>query len=255
MKNIAVVVLAAGKGKRMKSDLAKVLHPVFGRPMIEQLLKTLSKMKFDRTIIVIGHQADKVKSTLSTYGDKLEFILQKRQLGTGHATMVCEEALSQFRGEILVLAGDVPFLSSETITSLIKTHQQEKAAATVLSSIPPDPTGYGRIVRVPGTDLVDKIVEHKDASEKEREIKEINTGTFCFDSSRLFDALHEVKDDNLQKEYYLTDVMEILRRKELKTAVYLTKDADEVLGINSLEQLTDLEARFAKRIGINEPFS
>lgn len=255
MKNIAVVILAAGKGKRMKSDLAKVLHPVFERPMIEQLLKTLSKIKFDRTIIVIGYQADKVKSALSTYGNKLEFILQKRQLGTGHAVMACEEALNQFKGEILVLAGDVPFLSSETITSLIKTHQQEKAAATVLSSIPPNPTGYGRIVRIPDTDLVDKIVEHKDATEKERKIKEINTGTFCFDSRYLFKALHEVKDDNRQKEYYLTDVMEILRRSGLKTAVYLTKDADEVLGINSLEQLADLESRYTKRTGINEPFS
>lgn len=254
MKNTAIVVLAAGKGKRMKSDLAKVLHPVLGRPMIEHLLERLIEFNPDRILVVIGHQADRVKKLLGKYRDRIEFVLQEKQLGTGHAVMVCEDGLKDYTGEILVLAGDVPFLSLKTLTRLVELHRREKAAATVLSSTPPDATGYGRVVRLPGTDLVDRIVEHKDASEKERKIGEINTGTFCFDSRYLFEALHEIGIDNIQNEYYLTDIMEVLRHKNLKTAVCLTPHADEALGINSAEQLAELETRMADRTGIRDTY-
>jgi len=247
MENIAAVVLAAGKGKRMKSDLPKVLHPMLGRPMIEFVLDTLISLNIKKICVVIGHRAELMKKSLAAYQDKIQFVLQNEQRGTGHAVQMAENALKDFRGEILVLAGDVPFLSSDTIRKLIDVHRREKAAATVLSSIPPDPTNYGRVMRLPGTDIVDYIVEHKDASDEERKIGEINTGTFCFDSRYLFDALREITDDNAQGEFYLTDVMHILRRKGLKAAACLTDKADEALGVNSEAQKADLEAKFAKK--------
>ena len=248
MNEIAAVVLAAGKGKRMKSDLPKVLHEMLGRPMIEFVLDTLISLNINKIYVVIGHRADLVREALRDYTDNIEYILQAEQRGTGHAVQMAEKALAELEGDILVLAGDVPFLSAETITSLIEVHRREKAAATVLSSILPDPANYGRIVRKPGTDLVDYIVEHKDASEEERKIGEINTGTFCFDSRYLFDCLREIDDDNAQGEYYLTDIMGILRERGLKAAVYLTDNADEALGVNSAEQKADLEAKYAKKI-------
>jgi len=245
MSNISAVILAAGKGKRMKSDLPKVLHEMLGRPMIELVLNTLMSLDINDIYVIIGHRAEKVKEALKDYDDKIEFVLQERQLGTGHAVQMAEKALTGFEGEVLVLAGDVPFLSAQTISGLIDTHRKEKAAATVLSSCPPDPANYGRVVRKPGTNLVDYIVEHKDASDKEKEIGEINTGTFCFDNRYLFDALGEIGADNAQGEYYLTDIMEILRRRGLKTAVYMTDNPDEALGVNSVEQKEALEAKFA----------
>jgi UDP-N-acetylglucosamine diphosphorylase/glucosamine-1-phosphate N-acetyltransferase len=251
MNNIAAVVMAAGKGKRMESDRPKVLHEILGRPMIEFVLDSLISLNINRIVVVVGFRADLVKEILCSYKNKVEYALQAEQLGTGHAVQMAENALKDFSGNILVVSGDVPFLSANTIRNLIEVHSREKAAATVLSSIPPDATGYGRIVRISGTNQVDNIVEDKDASDDEKKIGEINTGTFCFDSRYLFDALREVKDDNLQKEYYLTDVMKILRRKGLKTAVCLTDKADEALGVNSVEQKAALEAKFAKNFGQN----
>jgi UDP-N-acetylglucosamine diphosphorylase/glucosamine-1-phosphate N-acetyltransferase len=247
MENIAAVVMAAGKGKRMKSDLPKVLHDVLGRPMIELVLNTLISLNINKIVVIIGYKAEMVKETLHGYNNKVDFVLQAEQLGTGHAVQMAEKALKGFIGDILVVSGDVPFLSAETIRNLIDIHRREMAGATVLSAIPTDATGYGRVVRISGTHQVDSIVEHKDATEEQRKIGEINSGTFCFDSRFLFDALREVKSDNLQKEYYLTDVMEILRRKGLKAAVCLTDNPDEVLGINSIEQKDDLESIFAKK--------
>jgi len=247
MNEIAAVVLAAGKGKRMESDLPKVLHQMLGRPMVEYVLDTLMSLNINRIYVVIGHQAELVKKALSSYSGKIEYVLQSEQRGTGHAVQMAEEALAGFEGEILVLAGDVPFLSAKTISNLIDVHKRENAAATVLSSIPPDPANYGRIVRKPGTDLVDYIVEHKDASEEEKKIGEINTGTFCFDSRYLFDSLREIRDDNIQGELYLTDIMAILRRRGLKAAIYLTDNPDEALGVNSVEQKAALEAKFVKK--------
>jgi len=247
--NIAAVVLAAGKGKRMKSDLPKVLHTMFGRPIVTYLLDTLIALGIKKIYVVIGFEADKVKEALSAYHDYVEFVLQEKQRGTGHAVLMAEEALKDFDGDIIVLAGDVPFLSEEAITELVEVHRREKAAATVLSSIPDDPSNYGRIVRKEKSDIVDYIVEDRDASDEEKKIGEINTGTFCFDSRHVFDSLREIKDDNRQNEYYLTDIMEILRRRGLKAAVCLTDNSDEALGINSEEQKADLEKKFAKKFG------
>jgi UDP-N-acetylglucosamine diphosphorylase/glucosamine-1-phosphate N-acetyltransferase len=246
MKEIAAVVLAAGKGKRMESDRPKVLHEMFGRPMIEYVLDTLISLNINKIYVVVGFQAQQVEETLKAYSDKIEFVLQAKQLGTGHAVQMAETALAGFDGDIIVLAGDVPFLSAKAISNLIEAHRREAAAATVLSSLPPDPGNYGRIVRQPGTDLVDYIVEDKDASEEEKKIGEINTGTFCFDHRYLFDSLREIRDDNAQKEYYLTEIMAVLRRRGLKTAVCLADNPYETLGVNSVEQKAVLEEKFAK---------
>ncbi len=249
MDKLAAVVMAAGKGKRMQSDRPKVLHEFFGRPMVAYVLDTLMSLGIKQIYVVIGFQAEKVREALVPYLEKIEFVMQEEQLGTGHAVLMTEPYLRDFDGDILVLSGDVPFLSGETIMNLIEVHRREKAAATVLSSIPEDPENYGRIIRVPGTDLVNYIVEDKDATVDEMKIGEINTGTFCFDNRYLFDSLGEIKDDNSQKELYLTDIMGILRRKGLKAAVYLTDNADEALGVNSAEQKADLEKKFAKKFG------
>ena len=247
MKNVAAIILAAGKGKRMKSDLPKVLHQVLGRPMVEYLLDTIIPLSFNRIVLVVGHQAELVKKTLGKYEGQIDFVLQKKQLGTGHAVLMSEPALKGFSGDILVMLGDVPFLPIATIQRLIAVHRQEKAAGTVLSVILPDPAGYGRIVRAGSSNRIDRIVEDRDASEQEKQIKEINTGMFCFDSKLIFAALGKITADNSQGEYYLTDVMAILRRQGHTTAVCLTDNSDEALGINSAEQLADLENRFAKR--------
>jgi bifunctional UDP-N-acetylglucosamine pyrophosphorylase/glucosamine-1-phosphate N-acetyltransferase len=246
MDKLAAVVMAAGKGKRMKSDVAKVLHEFYGRSMVAYVLDTLISLGINEIYVVIGFQAEEA---LVPYLEKIEFVMQEEQLGTGHAVQMTEAYFRDFDGDILVLSGDVPFLSAETITSLISVHRREKAAATVLSSIPHDPENYGRIVRLPGTDLVDYIVEDKDASEEEKKIGEINTGTFCFESRYLFESLREITDDNSQREYYLTDIMAILRRRGLKAAVCLTDNADEALGVNSEEQKAYLERKFAKKFG------
>jgi bifunctional UDP-N-acetylglucosamine pyrophosphorylase / glucosamine-1-phosphate N-acetyltransferase len=253
MDNIVAVVLAAGKGKRMKSDLPKVLHTLCGRPLIEHLIDTLISLSIKRIVVVVGYRAELVRQALAKYQGSVEFVLQGQQLGTGHAVLVTEKALDGFPGDILVLNGDVPFMSRATIERMVTLHRQEQAAATVLSAIPPDPTEYGRIVRIPGGNLVDRIVEHKDANPEELQIGEINSGTFCFDSRRLFPALKEVKADNSQKEYYITDVMAILRRQGQKTAVCLAENPDEALGVNSAEQLAEVESRFADKSGNHAP--
>jgi bifunctional UDP-N-acetylglucosamine pyrophosphorylase/glucosamine-1-phosphate N-acetyltransferase len=245
MKQLAAIVLAAGKGRRMKSDLPKVLHEIKGRPLVTHVLETLDALTLSKIVVVIGYKADQVREVLKDRS--LEFVLQERQLGTGHAVLVTESIFQGFHGDILVLAGDVPFLTAKTLKVLLETHRREKAAATVLSAKPPDPAGYGRIIRVPGTDRVDYIVEDREASENERQIDEINTGTMCFDSANLFEALREVSADNSQGEYYLTDVIEILNRRKLTTAVCLTSDPVEAMGVNSAEQMAELEARVREK--------
>jgi len=246
MNNVAAIILAAGKGKRMKSDLPKVLHKISGRPMIEYLLDTVIPLSFDRIVLVVGHQAELVKKTLDKYREQIDFVLQEKQLGTGHAVLVSKPAMKGFSGDILIMLGDVPLLSAATIKKLIAVHRQEKAAGTVLSAISPDSTGYGRIVRSGTSNRIERIVEDRDASEQEKQIKEINTGMFCFNAKLIFDALNKVTNNNSQGEYYLTDVMAILRKQGHITAVCLTDDYNEALGINSAEQLADIENRFKK---------
>jgi len=235
----AAIILAAGKGKRMKSDLPKVLHKIAGQSMISRVMTTINSLSFDKVIVVIGHQGKLVMDNLKD--SNVEFVWQKEQLGTGHAVMMAEDALKEFEGTILVAAGDVPFLSANSINSLLETHRNNHASATCLSALFENPTGYGRIVRLSGTDQMSEIVEEKDAPEEIKKITEINSGTFCFDSIDLFVTLHKIRSDNAQKEYYLTDTVKILQEQQKICAVWTVPDPIEVAGINSKEQLEKLE--------------
>lgn len=241
----AAIVLAAGKGKRMKSDLPKVLHPLLGRPLIATLLDTLAPMKFDPMVIVIGHGGELVKNELRSYPAR--FVWQHDQRGTGHAVMMARQTLQSFDGTTLVLAGDVPLLRAETIQRLITLHERTAASATCLSACFPDPTGYGRVIRVGATDQLAQIVEHKDASPSELQVGECNSGTFCFDNRALFDCIDQLSDNNAQGEYYLTDVVKIMHDKGLRTSVLLAEDPVEVTGINSADDLRELERMLALR--------
>ena len=181
----AAIVLAAGKGKRMKSEMPKVLHRIHNRSMIKMVLDTLTSLDFDKIVVVVGFKGEMVEKELANY--PVSIVWQKEQLGTGHAVMMAADVLSDFDGTTLVALGDVPFLSSSTIESLFSKHLETDAKATCLSAVVEDPTGYGRIVRDGQSDILKEIVEHRDASEEIRRIDEINTGTFCFDNGMLFE--------------------------------------------------------------------
>lgn len=240
----AAVVLGAGKGKRMKSDLPKVLHEIHERPMITILLDTLIKLNFERIVVVIGHKGELVQKALAGY--PVEFAWQREQLGTAHAVQMARELMADFDGTLLVAAGDVPFLSRESIERLMEGHEKSAAAATCLSAIFDDPTGYGRIIRDGDSDFIEAIVEHKDASEEILKIKEINTGTFCFDNKKLFEVIDRIDNQNAQGEYYLTDAVKIMHHNGLRVAVATADDPEEVKGINSIEQLEHLAEKFAR---------
>ncbi|HUV31798.1 MAG TPA: NTP transferase domain-containing protein [Acidobacteriota bacterium] len=242
----AAVVLAAGKGKRMKSDLPKVLHTIKGRPMIAILLDTLVQTQFDRIIVVIGHEGEQVRAALAGY--PVQFVWQRRQLGTGDAVKKTGELLGDFEGTTFVTVGDVPFLSGRSIRGLLDQHEACHATATCLSAIPADPKQYGRIVRHGDSDRLEAIIEYKDASEDIRSIREVNTGIFCFDNRRLFEALDEIRNDNVQREYYLTDVIKILHDKGLAVHVVPVSNPDEAEGINSVEELQNLARIFDARL-------
>ena len=241
-KKKAAIILAAGQGKRMKSDLPKVLHEIGGRPMITIILDTLASMNFDKIVIVIGHKGELIKQALAGY--QVDFAWQREQLGTGHAVQMTSDLMADFDGTTLVAAGDVPFLSRESIDLLFELHGKVGASATCLSAILEDATGYGRIVREGNSDTLQEIVEHKDASPEVLAINEINSGTFCFDNQKLFAALNDVGCSNAQGEYYLTDTVKIMRNNGLRAAVIACKNADEVRGVNSVEQLKELEQKF-----------
>lgn len=242
---LAAIVLAAGKGKRMKSDLPKVLHDVAGKPMVQHVIDTLRKVEIEKIVVVIGHGADLVREKLAD--SDVEFVEQKEQLGTGHAVQMAKDSLKEFDGDVVVLAGDVPLLRTETITELVREHRRTEAVGTVLTAKLPDPTGYGRIVR-DSNNMISKIVEHKDASEEEKLIAEINTGTFIFNKSSLFEALDKVDNKNKQGEYYLTDVMQIFQDQRLPTAGYCVSDYRETLGVNSREQLEEIESIYKSEL-------
>jgi len=244
MRDLAAVILAAGKGVRMKSDLPKVFHTLLGEPMLSYVLKSVAALKPKRTIVVVGHQRELI---MDYYKDwPVTFVVQSEQLGTGHAVIQAEKELADFSGDVLVLAGDVPLLSVATLEKLVGFHQRHKAAVTDLTAELPDAGSYGRIVRAADGEFL-RIVEKKDASPAELAIKEFNTGTFCFDKKELVGALQEVRADNVQKEYYLTDTVEILRKKRLPVFAYLTSDPSETLGINTREELVALEQGLLKK--------
>jgi len=233
-KEFCALILAAGKGTRMKSDMAKVLHILKGKPLLYYSLDAARKAGAQKIIVIVGHQSDTVKETFPDAD--LGFVEQVPQLGTGHAVMQAREDLAGYQGLTVILCGDVPLLKPATIRLMIHQHEETQACVTVLTTEPPGPHAYGRIVKNSKGDIL-KIVEHKDATDVERKILEINTGIYCVDTPFLFAALAQVKNDNQQKEYYLTDIVEIARRESRKVHAFLMADYIEVMGINTLEEL------------------
>ncbi len=222
------IVLAAGQGVRMKSKTPKVLHEVAGLPMISHVLARLTELEVDRKIVVVGVGQELVRAKL---GDACEYIEQKEQLGTAHAIMQAKSLLAGAEGLTLVICGDTPLITTESLAALIEKHKSEGAAATILTAIVDKPTGYGRIIHGE-TGLVVGIVEESEATETERAVKEINSGVYCFDNRLLFDGLSEIKNDNRKGEYYLTDMIEILRKRGAKVCTYCTSNLHEIHGVN-----------------------
>lgn len=244
MSNIFAVILAAGQGTRMKSKLYKVLHPVCGKPMVQHVVDHIQTLGVNRIVTVVGHGAEKVKQQL---GDKSEYVLQAEQLGTAHAVQQAEAILGSEEGTTLVVCGDTPLIRPETMQALFEHHQAKNAKATILTAIAENPTGYGRILRG-DNGQVEQIVEQKDASAKQQLVKEINTGTYCFDNKALFDTLKLVKNDNAQGEYYLPDVIEILQKQGDVVEAYVTEDFEETLGVNDRVALSQAETLMRTRI-------
>ncbi|MDD3049843.1 MAG: NTP transferase domain-containing protein [Candidatus Cloacimonetes bacterium] len=237
----SAIILAAGKGTRMKSDKPKVVFPIAGKPMIERVVNTALKSDCSRLIIVVGYKMDQVKNAIPA-NEKIIYAEQYEQKGTGHAVMVTEENLHDFTGDVFILAGDVPLLSSNTLNLLHEQHVLTNADCTVLTAIIEDAGKYGRIVR-DNNNRFRKIVEFKDASPEELSIQEYNTGIYCFRKESLFSALKEINCNNMQNEYYLTDTLEIiLKRNGIISTMELTS-LKEAAGINSQLQLAELETQ------------
>jgi len=244
MTNRYAVILAAGQGTRMKSKLYKVLHQVCGKPMIQHIMDQLSALDFDKRITVVGHGAEMVKAQL---GDVSEYALQEEQLGTGHAVLQAAGLLENLEGTTVVLCGDTPLITKETIERLVKHHEQSQSAATVLTAHTDTPKGYGRIIRSP-QGLFERIVEEKDATLEERAITEINSGIYCFDNQKIFAALKKVTIDNVQGEYYLPDVLAVLRAQGDTIAAFQADIFEETLGVNDRIALSQAEGLMRRRI-------
>ena len=244
MTNTYAIVLAAGQGTRMKSSLYKVLHPVCGKPMVAHVIDHIQQLGTDRIVTIVGHGAEKVEQTL---GNVSEYALQAEQLGTAHAVMQAESVLGDLDGTTIVICGDTPLIRTSTIEELIQHHRNTNAKATILTAFANDPTGYGRIIRGDQGEVL-RNVEQKDATVEEQAIQEINTGTYCFDNRALFEALHKVNNDNAQGEYYLPDVLSILREEGAFVGAYATDDFSETLGVNDRVALSQAEETMRLRI-------
>ena len=240
---LAVVILAAGKGTRMGSDLPKVLHEVGGKPMVSHVIQRAVELGAEKIISIIGYQHELVKETIAN--EPTKFTLQLEQLGTGHAVLQCASQLSKFDGSILVLSGDVPLISFDTLQNLLITHDTCGTKATLLSAIVEDATGYGRVIRNTQGNL-DQIVEHKDANESQLCVNEMNAGIYVFDCKMLFELLPQIGNNNSQGEYYLPDVLSLMLDQGGKVAIEKTNNITEIQGVNTVQQLKDLDAEFQK---------
>lgn len=243
MKRLAVV-LAAGKGTRMKSELPKVLVPALGRPMIEYVLDALAKVGVDQVLIVVGHRADLVRETLA-HRPEVRFVEQTEQLGTGHAVMVCRDELADFEGTVVVLTGDSPLVQTSSLEKLLNRFEQEKMACLLGTLEKENPTGLGRIVRdVEGR--FTGIVEEKDATEQQRQIREVNMSTYVFDCQNMLAALAKLTNKNRQSEYYITDCPAILREMGLPVDASAVLEPCEALSVNSMEDLRLVEDEMSR---------
>ncbi len=247
MDNLAVLILAAGKGKRMKSSLPKVLHPILGEPMIYYVLEACSSLPAKKWVVVLGHKADKVEKSIP---DWVEVVHQKKPLGTGDAVKSVEDALSDFDGNVMVVCGDTPLIQSETLLSFWKEHKSKGSLCTLLVAEMSLPEGYGRVIRNKEGE-VERIVEESDASEEEKNITEVNAGFYIFEKNFLFESLKKVKPSNAQNEYYLTDVLQLAFEEGIEVNTFKVRNEDEVLGVNSQVELAKAASILKKRINEN----
>ena len=243
-KKLAAVILAAGRGTRMKSSRSKILHTLAGVPMGTYPIRLAKELKAEPVVLVIGHDPENVRNTFAK--ENVQFALQADQFGTGHALLCAEDQVSGFTGSLLLLCGDVPLLSAKTLMHLCDHHFSEKAAITLLTVNLPDPTGYGRIVRQ-GKDVI-RIIEEKDASAEEKTITEINTGIYLFEAPLIFELLGQLENSNSQGEFYLTDTIGMAHEKGLKISALMAENPEEVQGINDRVHLAQAEAVLRKHI-------
>ncbi len=242
------IILAAGMGKRLKTNTCKVIVPLIHKPLIIHLLDNLgATLSPENTVVIIGHQGDEVKAVVEKHVKGIQFAWQHEQKGTGHAVIQAKPYITQFDNPTLILAGDVPLVNEAMILPFLDYHKTHKADITVLTTTLPDPTGYGRIVRDKSQNNVERIVEHKDASEAEKLIDEINSGIYLVNSSLLFELLDEIKPNNAQNEYYLTDIITLGIQRKLNIQAYLFEEADLLRGVNSREDLAILASYIYRR--------
>ena len=242
--NIMAIVMAAGKGTRMKSKKSKLVQKIYGKEIVKRAVENAQKAGVHEIVAVVGYMKEEVMAVL---GDSVKYAFQEEMLGTGHAVIQAKEFLKGKKGKILVLNGDVPLIRPETLNKLIEKSIENKEYATLLTAIYDNPTGYGRIVRDEGGNI-EAIVEEKDTTEEQKEIKEINAGIYCFDIEELLLALDKIEPNNAQGEYYLTDVIKIMNEKGLKTGAVIVEDNTEILGINDRIQLEMLTKVLQMRI-------
>ena len=243
-EDIITIVMAAGKGTRMKSNKSKLVHKIYGKELVTRVVDLAEEVGSNKIVAVVGHLREQVQAVL---GDRVEYAYQDELLGTGHAVMQATSFLEGKKGKVVILYGDVPIIRPETVKKLIEKSIKKRDYATLLTAIYENPTGYGRIIRDEGGNIKG-IVEEKDASETQREIKEINSGIYCFDIQELLLALKEIKPNNAQGEYYLTDVIKIMNEKGLKTGAVIVEDNTEILGVNDRAQLELLTRVLRMRI-------
>lgn len=237
-KALAAVILAAGRGVRMKSSLAKVLHPLSAKPLLSYVLETVYTLEPDRVVLVTGFQSDKVAAACR--GHRLEFVEQKEQLGTGHAILQTQSALQDFKGDVLVLCGDMPFIKRSTLETLMKCHWEKGSHCTLLALKTEEPKDFGRVIRNEKGRIVG-IVENRDARGDQKTIDEYSAGVYCFEREWLFEAINHIDNNNSQREYYLTDVVRYAAQSGLIVQSVQTRDAKEIFGINSEEDLKKAE--------------
>ncbi|RJP25946.1 MAG: UDP-N-acetylglucosamine diphosphorylase/glucosamine-1-phosphate N-acetyltransferase [Candidatus Abyssobacteria bacterium SURF_5] len=242
--SLACIILAAGQGTRMKSEIPKVLHKISGRPMIEYIVRTVRPFNPVKLCLVVGYKEELVRRH---FGESVLYVTQHEQLGTGHAVSQAKTELLGFKGDVLVLYGDVPLIKEETLQKLIEKHQKSNAGATLVTTRVSDSGGFGRIVRDRSRKIV-RIVEEKDATSAQKRIREINPGIYCFKAGALLDALSKVRTSNSQKEYYLTDVIEILINDGKKVETVCTDDETEIMQVNSRKQLVRLNRIMHDRV-------
>jgi UDP-N-acetylglucosamine diphosphorylase/glucosamine-1-phosphate N-acetyltransferase len=242
-QKLAAIILAAGKGTRMKSDLPKVLHLVDDKPMLIHVIDLARQLNSERIINILGHEKDLVIEAIKS--ENVEYVIQEPQLGTGHAVQQTESLLKDFTGDVLVLSGDVPLLRKSTIDKMLKIHREANNGATVLTAMFVNPRGYGRVIRK-NNDTLDFIIEEKDCNEEQRKIKEINAGIYIFKAKELFPALNKIENDNKQNEYYLPDTLKYIANAQQSIALHITDEPIEISGVNTVEQLRELNLIFKK---------